>query len=494
MAIVYTPPGVSVDEVLSPSVQTILADAALVAVVGEASGFQSGTAVTTVAPGNAPIVITAPSQSVFVDNTFTAVFNLLDPTQGQGANNSGYTAGSGGDYTAALSTDKKTLTVTPTDSGDLATNGGTVKFVFKFVPDNYFIPIRLDSQAAIEQRFGPAITDSGIGSPLSFAASKAIENGAATVVCLPLFNQDSEGVRTSATDVTAPAAWQASFASLRDFEDINILVPAPSNGTNNEAIFLAAQNHLATMALQGQYIVTVLGADSSEDTTVATASDLRTWATVLQSSTVAEQIIFVSPSRFTVRLPTSQNTITVGGQYAAAAIAGMIAGRPITASLTRKVLAGFVAVADTRDQSGKNADAANGLLVIEQKGGVLQIRHAITLDTSSAARREIGVVRAKHHMIESLRSTIDSQIIGQTPATSSAPTLVMNTVISVLEDLRSRNELVGYSGVQARIVTNDPTTVEVRFSYQPAFPLNYVHIEFSLDLSAGITDINTTSV
>lgn len=498
MAIVYTPPGVTVDELLSSSVRTALVDGAQVAIVGAARGYQTGTATTTVATGTTAFSITAPvlgdgTETTFVavdgTHTFESAKNQLDPTQGSIANQGGYAQGGSADFTAVISTDKKTITVTPVADSDLADNGGTVKFVFRYVPENYFVPIRLDTQSAIENRFGVGLTNSGVGSPLSHAAAVAIQNGAASVVCVPLFDE-TDGVRTASADATDEAAWASTLASLRDYDDINILVLAQTDGSNNDLIAYAGQNHLATMVLQGQYIVQVVGVDSQ------TAEDVRGFAMVMKDrfgGSVTEQIVFVSPTRFARTLP-GGGKITVGGQYMAAAIAGMIAARPITASLTRKAVAGFSEVLDTRDQSGKNADAQAGLLVLEQKGRNVQVRHAITLDTTSTARREISVVRAKHHMLESLRNTIDTQIIGDTPADGNAPTLVSNTVISVLEALRSRREIVDYNGVQSRIVSNDPTTVEVRFSYRPAFPLNYVHITFSLDLSAGITSFDTATV
>jgi hypothetical protein len=44
---------------------------------------------------------------------------------------------------------------------------------------------------------------------------------------------------------------------------------------------------------------------------------------------------------------------------------------------------------------------------------------------------------------------------------------------------------VDYSGVEAKLVSLDPTTIQVRFSYRPSFPLNYVDVKFSIDMTAG---------
>jgi hypothetical protein len=151
---------------------------------------------------------------------------------------------------------------------------------------------------------------------------------------------------------------------------------------------------------------------------------------------------------------------------------------------------------DSRDAQQRNADAAAGLLVIEQKGNNLTVRHGITLNNSNgASKAEISVVRAKHRMIASVRDTLDTQVVGSLIADANAPQIVATTVAAVLEGLRQARDLVDYANVEAQYTSLDPTTINVRFAYRPAFPINYINIEFSLDLTAAtVTDLsgNTT--
>ena len=219
-------------------------------------------------------------------------------------------------------------------------------------------------------------------------------------------------------------------------------------------------------------------------------STLRTHATTVAArygGEMAEQTVLISPSKFYRLTPTAESTqIAVGGQYMAAAIAGMVASRPVSQSLTRKIVSGFSAVGERRELQDKNTDAAAGLVVIEPKATAIQIRHGITTNVSGgASKREISVVRAKHVVIESLQDTIETQIIGQVIADGDAPLIVRSAVISVLEELRLASDIVEYGDVQAAQQSLDPTVIEVRFSYRPAFPVNYVNIVFSLDLTTG---------
>ena len=168
----------------------------------------------------------------------------------------------------------------------------------------------------------------------------------------------------------------------------------------------------------------------------------------------------------------------------AAAVAGAIAGRPISSSLTRKSISGFTAVLDPRTTANKNADAERGLLVIEQNGENIRCRHGITLDSTSAARSEISVVRAKFNMISSIKLTLENQVIGQIIADANSPFVVRSAIAGVLSALQSQGALLDYSQIHAEISSINPTLIKASFAYRPAFTLNYIQVEFSLDLTA----------
>lgn len=491
MGLAYRPPGVSVSEVVTPTISPLLAAPALICLVGRAQGYQTRTDQFLLTGTSATPLPGLPAGAKL--DSVLSVKDALDPSKGA-ADGSGYTLTS--DYTVSIANG----TVTRVSNGAI-TSETLINVTYRYVIDNYFEPTRLYDFGSVESRYGSALDPTGtaINSPLSYAASIAFENGASSIVCQPLLTRATPGDPSSAagspndSQAAALASWADTLFVLRDIEDINVIVPVIGQSMPNVgdatvlSVLQAVQDHCSYMAVSQQYIFGIFGEDNSADTAVATQAILTAHANTLRGrygGNLSEQLVLLNSASFERALPAFGRTINVGGQYAAAAFAGMLSSFPVSVASTRKVLSGFTRVLDKRDAQQKNADADNGLLVVEQKGGNVLIRHGVTLNnTGGAAKAEINVVRAKHRMIESVRDTIDRQIIGQIIADGNAPNIVSATVSAVLEGLRQVRDIVDYGPVEARYVSMQPTTIQVRFAYRPAFPLNYVNIEFSLDLS-----------
>lgn len=504
MPLAYRQPGVRVNEVVTPQISPLVAAPADVALVGRARGYQirtdqfvlSGTTATPLPGLPAGATVTA------VDS----VKDAFDPSKGQ-ATGAGYTLTT--DYTVSTANG----TITRVGAGGIA-DGSVVNVTYRYVPLDYFEPIRLFDMAAVEERFGPSVNTAGnaIASHLSYAAAVAFENGAPSVVCQALFRRTTPGDPNTAkldvddTQAAAQSSWTDTLQVLRDIEDINILVPVVGQSQPNvgDATWLsiaqAFQDHAQFMKTMDQHMVVILGEDSSASATVAQKATLRTHAQTLAGrygGAVAENTVLVAPSKFRRAFPAYGVTNYVGGQFAAAAIAGMIASRPVAASLTKKALSGFIEVAPWASglsRKDQDEDAANGLLVISQSKGLITVRHSVTLATDSSARRELSVVRAKHRLIESVRDTLDRQIIGNLIADENAPFVVSSAVEGVLAELLQSRDIVDYSPPSARLLSLEPTTIQVKFSYRPAFPVNYIDVSFSLDLTTQtITDNAATT-
>lgn len=491
MPLAYRPPGISVSETITPQISPLLAAPALICLVGLTQGYQTRTDQFKLTGTTATPLPGLPAGAAITN--FVWVKNAVNPSI---PTDSGYVLTT--DYTVSTVNG----TITRVGAGAIV-DGTIVNVTYQYIPADYFSPTRLFDLGSVETRYGTGLNPAGtaINSPVSYAAGIAFENGADSVVVQPLFKRTTPGDPTSATnqptavEAATTSTWSDTLYPLRDIEDINVIIPIAGQSQANVGdatmlnIFQVVQDHMAFMAAQQQFNVAIFGEDSSTSNTVAQQTTLQTHANTLRGrygGTLAEVSVMVNTSKFLRALPSfGAAPLAVGGQFMAAALGGMVASRPVSSALTRKVVSGFVGTADSRDLQQKNADAEAGLMVIEQKNNNLVVRHSITLDTSTSARRELSVVRAKHRMVESVRDTLDRQIIGNIIADGNAPGTVATTVIGVLEQLRQERDLVDYSGVQARLMSLEPTLIQVRFSYRPAFPLNYIDVVFSLDLTTG---------
>jgi hypothetical protein len=500
----YRQPGVRVSEVVTPQVSPLVAAPADVCLIGRARGYQIRTDQFVLSGTTAIALPGLPAGSTVTAVDF--VKDALDPSKGA-ATGAGYTLTT--DYTISTANG----TITRVGAGGIA-DGSLVNVTYRYVPQDYFDPIRLYDMGAVEERFGPSVSATGnaISSHLSYAASLAFENGAPSVVCQALFRRTTPGDPTTArndvddTQAASVSSWSDTLFVLRDIEDINILVPVVGQSQANvgDATWLSIaqtfQDHVQYMKSNDQHMIVILGEDSSASATVAQKATLRTHATTLAGrygGAVAENTVMIAPSKFRRPFPAYGVTNYVGGQFVAAAIAGMVASRPVSSSLTKKSVSGFIEVAawaSGLSRKDQDDDASNGLMVISQNKGLITVRHAVTLATDSSARRELSVVRAKHRLIESIRDTLDRQIIGNLVADENAPFIVGSAVGGVLAELLQMRDIVDYTAPVPRLLSLEPTTIQVKFSYRPAFPVNYIDVAFSLDMTTQtITDNAATT-
>jgi hypothetical protein len=350
-------------------------------------------------------------------------------------------------------------------------SGDTLTVQYDYTDVNYWEPTLFSDFNDVVDKYGDAFTEVGdINSELSFAAKLSILNGATNIVGVPL----PEGATQQ--------DWEDVLLKLEDDEDGNIMVPI----TGSTVVFGLVQAHIAKMKQRNVFKTAMLGMDGSS--TTVTKEQLRAEATLLGSdSTTAGDICLVSPARFTYFNSFLNTNTVVGGQFASAALAGMHASRSVAESLTRKQVAGFSSIAETRSTLDKNKDAGSGLLVLEQlpSTGSIRVRHEVTTVPSDINRREFPVILQRNNMIRRVVDAIDSNVIGQIYADSAAPGKVAIIVDQVLKSLVNSNELTAYTGLAAKISASDPTVVEIRWQYKPVYVVHYVQITFGVSLSGA---------
>jgi hypothetical protein len=453
-------------------------------------------------PTTLPFLASLPGSTL---ESVISVYSATNPSEG--ANE-----GKGFKEGTAYKVDKELGAVIRISGGLIGANQ-LVNVTYTYVPAGYYNPIRLFNFNEVQNRFGNALEkkEGEYTSPLSLAAQKAFEAGAGNLILQPLFalkegstepEYNAGGFITNAEQPTAKQnseakTWEATFKALNLVEAIDLLVPVVGQSQkevkdgNMNSIISAVLGYEQYRAIEEQFVYGVFG----EDSTTGEALEAKLWehARNVRSyagGKLAAQNLLINGGNFSISLPEGGEA-NIGGQYMAAAIAGALASRPVASSLTRKGITGFTKVRDLRTPAQKNEDAGEGLFVIEQiQGGQIRCRHAISLDnTHGASRSEVSVVRAKFLMVESVKNTLENEIIGQIIADGNSPITVRSAIVGVLSALQSAGDIVGFATPVVAIASLEPTTITASFSYRPAFTLNYIDIVFALDLSSQTVSI-----
>lgn len=342
-------------------------------------------------------------------------------------------------------------------------DGDTIQITYDYTDVSYYQPTLMSNYGDISAKYGsPYDADGNINSNLSFAARLMFVNGASEVLC-----------------VASKSPNQSDLQDALEFleSDPTVRIVYVADGSAGSIAALSA--HVTTMNNIGYYRTGVAGRDGS--VTNITPQSLRDSAKAINY----EAVRLVSPTNFTMQNPVSGKDMNVGGQWVAAAIAGMTAARDVQIPLTRKSVAGFTGVNDLRTGSEQVLDSSAGLLAINLLGGVLFVRHDITTAVGSVNTRESSVVRAKYEMATRIKSALDAGVIGLVAPTQRALLVVRSVIIGVLEQLILEQAINGYEGVSARIADADPTTVEAQFQYDPAYPINNIVVTFSINTTTG---------
>lgn len=435
-----------------------------------------------------------------------SVYSATDPSEGPpGGNGFEKYEGTTGDWKE----DQSTNSVVRINGGRIGANQ-LVNVTYVYVPAGYYNPIRLFGVSEVVNRFGSpeARNEKGeLTSPLSLAAQKAFESGASNVILQPLFKLSSgtepeydehgfiiNAEQPGAKAVAEPTTWGKTLKALDLVAAIDLITPVigqgEAEGKVNDGIVTAIIKEVLgyeqKREVEEAFIFGVFGEDGTHGEALSAAlnkhaQEIRSYA----GGALASHNVLININSLGISL-LEGNEAAVGAQFAAAAVAGAMASRPVASSMTRKGITGFTKVKTLKTTTQKNEDAEEGLFVIEQiQNGQIRCRHAITLDTGhGAARSEVSVVRAKFLMIESVKETLENQVIGQIIADGNSPIIVRSAIVGVLSALQSAGDLVDFKTPIVQIASLEPTTITASFSYRPAFTLNYIDISFALDLSS----------
>lgn len=380
--------------------------------------------------------------------------------------------------------------------GSATTEDGTLVFVsYQYTEPEFFVPRRFDNFEDVKDAFGEPLNLSTEGtndpgyqavlSPLSLAAKIAFENGAGELFLCATTPPPSSASTDSARSTALRDALVDAYKKVATNYSISLVVPLTDGILEADAgsVGTGLLNHVETASRDGYFRTGILGFDP----TVTTAPDSLLESGGFRSRRIV--LAYASPSGMAYYNGAANKTVSLGHQYLAAAYAGRLSSRPVQNGLTREVLRSFQGVSGTPlSNSLKNQYAAAGVAITEvNRLGRLSVRHGVTTDPSNLRSREISIGRARDALVALVQNgTEEAGLIGS-PITDITPLSLKSVVQGLLEHAQNSGTIVGYDGLAVRQRSTDPSVIEVRFAYRPAYPLNYIVIAFSINVATGET-------
>lgn len=346
--------------------------------------------------------------------------------------------------------------------------GDSILIQYRFANQDYYYPTKFSNLNDVIAKYGSPLDEAGVvNSPLSLAANYAYANGATEIVCVALPNS------YTLSDVNV------ALGRLEEEEDVRVV--AIADGSVDALTMLNAHVNLCNN--RKKFRVGLAGRDGTVET--VTEAALRQSANAISNRAIQ---LYSSPV-VKYRNSVTQTNMNLGGQYVAAAMAGFYAGHLPHETATRRTLAGFVGLPGKKTSNSANVDAQNGLTVVEDRGGVLRVRHSISTDRSRIDTQEFAVTLAQHNMLADVIAAIDATVIGKIVADDLAGTKIQSIIARVLDRKVQLQTIVRYSGLSATPVQGDPTTYDVKWVYVPTYTINNISIAFSLDVNSGTISI-----
>lgn len=512
----YNVPGVYVRDATGPLVTNAAVPDTVVTLVGPAVGFQTTTDA---------LKLTSVAQSLsFRGVRLTASGDVFAPIV---RNAAGQTVVEGTDYVLTQIYDAEGSTagdaITQIALGPLVGTTGktangldgtqTVTITYAFTSAAYFTPLLFDSFDAIVSTYGEPLRSatsltpgqSPVLSPLSLAASLAFRNGATRLICIATdptpVTPDSGGVAVApAFDAQLRKAYDKTLGDYR----VGVIVPILADGgLGSLATFtqygLDLKSHVQGASADGYQRIGILGGQANAvgiDPTVPPPFE------EVAEAIEAARVLLAYPNRLLYFNPITNRPIEVDGYYLAAALSGVLESNPVQQALTRETVVGFIglpaSITRLTTKPFKDNLSSRGVVVVEiDRQNRFVVRHGLSTDVSSVITREISITRARDTLFQALQDGLDNSGLIGSSIDIETTTRIKGAVQGIMEGLVQDEVVIAYTDLKVRqqslLTGGDPTVIEVRFAYQPALPLNYIVVTFSLDLTTGTVEIGDTT-
>lgn len=475
----YQPPGVYVEEETTPLVSVVGVSPTVVAIVGPSVGYRVHTQAVTLS-GTTPATLEKLGINPSTGLSVAAADGTVFPSSKYAT-----VAAAGVDGDIGTTTDNTlTLARIVTGTADIP-DGATVYVTYRYSDASFYSPLRATDFDDVKDAYGEPInlTTGEVTSPLSLAAKIAFENGAGQVVLV--------ATDDAAASLTTRANLSEAMAKLESIYDVNVVVPLPvglsgttSSAGDTENVAADLKSHVEVQSALNSFRIGIIGFEK----TVTRAPE------VLAAATRSSRIMMAWPNRLSYYNGATNTMMEVAGYYLAAAYAGRLASLTVQTPLTKKQIRGFAglpaSMAQTMTITAKNTWSAAGVAVTEvARDGRLVVRHGTTTKTDTTTTREASLVRAKDALINLIQLTADRTDMIGSPIDDTTPIRVKGVIQGCLETALNTGIIIGYNNLKVRQTPADPSVIEVKFQYRPAYPLNYIVVSFSINTTTGETNV-----
>jgi len=201
----------------------------------------------------------------------------------------------------------------------------------------------------------------------------------------------------------------------------------------------------------------------------------------------SKEVIYAAPC-YGTRKDDSGATMTLDANYAACALAGLIAGQMnVQTPVTGKQLVGYTVINNYWTDFEMNRLGSAGVTVLYGHQDVVKVRDALTTDVGSAETAEPSVVDIERRVKRALRDGLNSRFMGKgVIVNEDTEDDVASAAISILSHLTRDGVIASYGTkndpdtgevpVSAQQDTSEPRRINVTASYKPSYPLNYIKV------------------
>lgn len=492
----YVVPGVYVATTQTPVIAPVGVQPALVCLIGTGVGYTTFSETVSFAASNAvtltqngidtsSIVVTGYIPDPNAANNALPTTFVADVTGGSPVTHDYGTSQTGSGSASVTTLNRET-------SGHITTTYPVVTVTYHYTDADYHGLHFFDNYTAFTEAYGPAFDPStgNLVSPLSLAAQIAMQNGANQLYAIAL-----EGGAPTVAQQFADAYALLSSTNT----DANLIVPLWDGITDASQLAGMLSTVKAFVesdaANQGILRMAFVGFDQG---LVITPAALATLALNVSSS----RVVMAWPNQLNFYNGISFSTQVLDGFYLATAYASLLVAQTPQMPLTRKFPQGFtgfpISIAQALTTSAKNQLSSSGVSVTEtNRQGRLVVRHGLTTDyVDGELTREISLVRAQDALYQLIDSNLDAAALIGTPITATTPLQIKSVVSGGMETAVSSGLIIDYNSLAVRqqaAPSGDPTVIEVQFAYLPAWPLNYILVNFTVDTTTGTTNLSASN-